>query len=113
MLSINLLQNGKPPAKILCLGAHSDDIEIGCGGTILQLLSCSPDVEVSWVVLSSGTDREHEARNSANLFLEQARQKEGIVKEFRDGFFPCEGAKIKEYFEELKKQVSPDLIFTP
>ena len=112
MLPINLLQNGKPPAKILCLGAHSDDIEIGCGGTILQLLSCSPDVEVSWVVLSSGTDREHEARNSANLFLEQARQKEVIVKEFRDGFFPFEGAQIKEYFEELKKQVSPDLIFT-
>ena len=61
MLPINLLQNGKPPAKILCLGAHSDDIEIGCGGTILQLLSCNSDAEVLWVVFSSGRDRERES----------------------------------------------------
>jgi LmbE family N-acetylglucosaminyl deacetylase len=112
MLPISLLQNGNSPAKILCLGAHSDDIEIGCGGTILQLLADSPDVEVFWVVFSSGKDREREARTSANLFLKEARQKEVIVKEFRDGFFPFDGARIKEYFEELKKQVSPDLIFT-
>jgi len=113
MLPISLLQNSKSPLKILCLGAHSDDVEIGCGGTILRLLSTCPDVEVTWVVFSSGKDREREARTSADLFLNQAQSKQVFVKDFRDGFFPFCGGQIKEYFEELKKQASPpDLIFT-
>jgi LmbE family N-acetylglucosaminyl deacetylase len=111
MLPIHLLQNGNSPLRILCLGAHSDDIEIGCGGTILDLLSCHHHVEVFWVVFSSGREREREARASARFFLEGAKQEEVLVKDFRDGFFPYE-AKIKEFFEELKTRVSPDLIFT-
>ena len=96
--------------KILCLGAHSDDIEIGCGGTILRLLS-SHNVEIVWVVFGASNQREQEARNSAALFLSSARKKEVIVKNFRDGFFPFEGTRIKEYFEELKT-TTPDIIFT-
>jgi LmbE family N-acetylglucosaminyl deacetylase len=112
MLSISALQNGSP-CKILCIGCHSDDIEIGCGGAILQLLSRNPNLEFSWMVFSSGgSEREKEARKSAELFLEKAKKKELIVKDFRDGFFPFEGAKIKNIFEEELKQRTPDLVFT-
>jgi len=112
MLPLNLQQSHNGPLKILCLGAHADDIEIGCGGTVLQMLSLRRDLVFFWVVFSSGSEREREARNSAALFLEQADRKEVIVKSFRDGFFPYEGTKVKEFFEELKELVSPDLIFT-
>lgn len=111
MLPINLSQSSAP-LRVLCLGAHSDDIEIGCGGTILQLLSCRRNVEFFWVVFSSGNEREHEARSSAALFLDHAERKEVIVRDFRDGFFPYDGARIKDFFEELKRRVSPELIFT-
>lgn len=111
MLALNLLQNGTAPLKALCLGSHPDDIEIGCGGTILRLLSANHNLEVVWVVFSSDKAREREAHNSADLFLEHAKQKEIIVNDFRDGFFPFDGAKIKDFIESLKI-VSPDLIFT-
>jgi LmbE family N-acetylglucosaminyl deacetylase len=111
MLALNLPQNGTAPFKILCLGSHSDDIEIGCGGTILRLLSSNPNLEVVWVVFSSSKEREREARKSAELFLGHAKRKEVIVNDFRDGFFPFDGPKIKEFFEGLKR-VSPDLILT-
>jgi LmbE family N-acetylglucosaminyl deacetylase len=111
MLTLNLPQDGRVPLKVLCLGSHSDDIEIGCGGTILRLLSCNQNIEVVWIVFSSSKEREQEARESAELFLEQAKRKEIIVNNFRDGFFPFEGARIKDFFEGLKK-ISPDLILT-
>jgi LmbE family N-acetylglucosaminyl deacetylase len=112
MLPLNLLQSHDAPLKILCLGAHADDIEIGCGGTVLQLLSSHHSLEFFWIVFSSSSEREREARNSAALFLDQAEHKEVIVKDFSDGFFPYDGARIKEFFEELKKRIAPDLIFT-
>ena len=102
MLTLKLGQGGASPLKILCLGSHSDDIEIGCGGTILRLLGSNPNCEVVWIVFSSSSEREREARNSAELFLEQAKKKEIIVEGFRDGYFPFEGAKIKDFFEGLK-----------
>jgi LmbE family N-acetylglucosaminyl deacetylase len=110
MLALNLPQSETGPLKILCLGSHSDDIEIGCGGTILRLLS-SRELDIVWVVFSSNSKREREARNSAELFLSRARRKEVIVKTFRDGFFPFDGAEIKSFFEDLKTTL-PDLIFT-
>jgi LmbE family N-acetylglucosaminyl deacetylase len=111
MLALKLRPDGAAPLKILCLGSHSDDIEIGCGGTILRLLSCNRNLEVVWIVFSSSKEREREARNSAELFLNEAAQKEIIVNNFRDGFFPFEGEQIKNFFEGLKR-VSPDLILT-
>ena len=113
MLPLNLPEDLKSPLKILCLGAHSDDIEIGCGGTILHLLSLYSRAEVVWVVFSSGREREREARASAALFLQSAGRKNVIVKTFRDGFFPYEGTKIKEFFEEIKKDTDPDHHFYP
>jgi LmbE family N-acetylglucosaminyl deacetylase len=114
MLSLNLpRRDAAAPLSLLLLGAHADDIEIGCGGTILQLLAAQERVRITWVVFSASDQREREARVSAALFLEQARgPKEVIVHRFRDGFFPYEGARIKESFEELKKALDPDLIFT-
>jgi LmbE family N-acetylglucosaminyl deacetylase len=111
MLALTLPENKSGPLKILCLGSHSDDIEIGCGGTILRLLSGQSEIEVAWVVFGSSNKRDLEARDSADRFLVQAKKKNVAVKDFRDGFFPFEGAQIKDYFEELKA-VSPDLIFT-
>jgi LmbE family N-acetylglucosaminyl deacetylase len=111
MLALTLRPDSAAPFRILCLGSHSDDIEIGCGGTILRLLSANQNLEVVWVVFSASKERESEARNSAELFLEKAKKKEIIVKDFRDGFFPFEGIKIKDFFEGLK-EASPDLILT-
>jgi LmbE family N-acetylglucosaminyl deacetylase len=111
MLTLTLPEKKSGPLKILCLGSHSDDIEIGCGGTILRLLSGQQEIEVAWVVFGSSNKRDQEARDSADRFLVQAKKKNVLVKNFRDGFFPFEGAQIKDYFEELKT-VSPDLIFT-
>jgi LmbE family N-acetylglucosaminyl deacetylase len=111
MLSLNLPQDSAP-LQLLFLGAHSDDIEIGCGGTILQLLSARRNLHVTWVVFSSPGEREREARTGASLFLQGAKEQKVVVMNFRDGFFPYQGADIKEFFEELKKDVDPDLIFT-
>jgi LmbE family N-acetylglucosaminyl deacetylase len=98
--------------RVLCLGAHSDDIEIGCGGTLLRLIESSDRIEFYWVVLTSNPERAREAKRSANAFLRGARRKTIVVKSFRDGFLPYDGGGVKEYFEELKRTFAPDLIFT-
>src|ERR1051326_2218459 len=98
--------------EILCLGAHSDDIEIGCGGSILELIAAPPGVRVSWVVFSGDARREAEAHRSAARFLGGARTARVIIRKHRDGFFPTQATEIKEFFEELKQTSSPDLIFT-
>jgi len=98
--------------RVLCLGAHSDDIEIGCGGTVLRMLERSKTIEFYWLVLSSNPRRAKEAEASANAFLWRARKKTVVVKSFRDGFLPYLGPPVKECFEELKKVFAPDVIFT-
>ena len=112
MHSLSLARDPQTPLKILCLGAHSDDIEIGCGGTILKLIERYPQASVHWVVLGANKPvRATEALTSANVFLAQAKAQNIVVKGFRDSFFPYIGAEIKEYFEQLKP-VAPDLILT-
>jgi len=98
--------------NILCLGAHSDDIEIGCGGTLLRLIGEYSKLNVHWVVFGASGLRSEEAQKSAELFLSGVKDKTILIKNFRDGYFPYIGAEIKDQFEELKKQVFPDLIFT-
>lgn len=97
---------------ILCLGAHCDDIEIGCGGTMLRFAKECPDVNVHWVVFSSDVVRAREAQDSASRFLGGIRRKTVLIEEFKNGFFPYSGAQIKERFEHLKGEVAPDIIFT-
>ena len=100
------------PIKALFLGAHSDDIEIGCGGSIIRLLRENPDMEITWVVFSALGERGKEARKSADEFLKDARRKLIRVHEFKDGYFPHRGAEIKDIFEQLKQDFNPDVIFT-
>jgi len=98
--------------RVLALGAHADDIEIGCGGTLLRWLEETPGLDVTWVVFSSNAERAREAEASAHAFLAGAGTRRVVVKSFRDGFLPTEPARVKEAFEELKKEVSPDVILT-
>ena len=98
--------------KALFLGAHSDDIELGCGGTILSLLEQGQELEVCWVVFAASPARRLEAERSAEMFLRGAVKKEIVVKDFKESFFPYIGSEIKTYFEELKCTISPDLVFT-
>ncbi|MFT3781757.1 MAG: PIG-L deacetylase family protein [Nibricoccus sp.] len=99
--------------KILCLGAHSDDIEIGAGGTLLKLAEARPDLSVHWVVFSAPGLRTQEAENSAKAFLKNVSEKNiRIGASFRESYFPTEWDKIKELFEEIRKNFDPDIIFT-
>ena len=98
--------------SVLCLGAHSDDIEIGAGGAILQWMSAGAKLDVTWGVLSGACPREAEARASATDFLADADRTRIEVHQFRDGFFPAESAEIKVWFEGLERRVEPDVILT-
>lgn len=111
MLSFSFAGRPDSPLRVLCLGAHSDDIEIGCGGTLLRLARERPGLVVHWVVLSGVEERAAEARASAIAFLRGVERKEVAVAEFRDGYFPYNGAELKAYIERLKA-FRPDLIFT-
>lgn len=97
--------------KILCLGAHSDDIEIGCGGTILRLAKQYPGCEFHWAVFNADGVREAEARRAAELFAGSGLTSMQL-KTFRDGFMPHTGSEVKTVFETELKQLSPDVIFT-
>jgi len=105
-----LLAGDQP--HVLCLGAHSDDIEIGCGGTILSLIERYPGLSVDWVVLTSDPEREHEAKASCDAFLEGAAQSWVQVHAFETSFLPYEGAAVKRAFEALKDRPRPDVVFT-
>ena len=111
MLSLNLPIDASTPLRILCLGAHSDDIEIGCGGTILRLLRQYPNSVLHWVVFNATGIRATEALRSAKLFAGAVAFQGPTLHTFQDGFMPFAGAEIKKAFEELKS-ASPNLIFT-
>ena len=110
MLVLSL--NKSEPLRLLCLGAHCDDIEIGCGGTILKLATAGRRIDVHWIVFSSDERRKQEALKSAEGFLCHVNTKKISIHELRDGFFPYLGYVLKERFEQLKAEISPDLILT-
>ncbi len=112
MIPLTLHAGASEALTILCLGAHSDDIEIGCGGTVLRLAEQYPRGVFHWVVFSAIGARESEARSGATLFVGPSRLKGPLLKTFPDGFMPFSGAEVKAVFEELKQAISPDLIFT-
>jgi LmbE family N-acetylglucosaminyl deacetylase len=109
------LQTGRPgaaPLRVLAIGAHADDAEIGCGGTILKLVREGAIAEICWVVLTGESARAGEARASAEAILEGAPETSILQRDFRDGFLPYQGAEVKAFFEELKRDFSPDLVLT-
>lgn len=111
MIQLGLAKKDTDALHILCLGAHSDDIEIGCGATVLQLKKKFEKVKFTWVVFSAVGTRGLEAQKGAELFTAGC-EAEVTLKTFRDGFLPYSGSAVKDFFEELKGGVSPDLIFT-
>jgi LmbE family N-acetylglucosaminyl deacetylase len=103
----------EPPFEtVLCLGAHPDDIEIGCAGVILRLVQAPKPPAFTWVVFTSDAVRGEEARRSAETLLRGTPSPRIRIERFRDGFLPYDGARVKEVFEELKSTTSPDLVFT-
>jgi LmbE family N-acetylglucosaminyl deacetylase len=112
MISLDLDGGMNRELRVLCLGCHSDDIEIGCGGTILKLARQYPRCRFDWVVFTGNGTRREEAQRAACLFAGSALSRPPILKDFRDGFLPFSGAEVKNVFEELKGELSPDLIFT-
>src|ERR1041384_6070890 len=112
MRGLSIIHKKGEPLKALCLGAHSDDIELGCGGTILSLLDQGQELEVWWVVFAASPARRLEAQRSAEMFLRGALKKEIVVRDFRESFFPYIGSEIKVCFEELRHTINPDVVFT-
>lgn len=106
------LDSRQAPRRLLCLGAHCDDLEIGCGATLLTLLARMPDLAVDWVVFSGAGAREAEARAAASEIIGGRANARVIIQQFRDGFFPAELARIKECFNGLAALGDPDLILT-
>jgi len=112
MIRLNLEAAQNKSFRVLCLGCHSDDLEIGCGGTILRLREQYPNSKFDWVVFSASGVREAEARRGAELFAGDQLGETVLLKDFRDGFMPFEGSTIKDLFEKLKNAPPPDLILT-
>src|SRR5256714_6909333 len=109
MISFSSFRNVK---RLLCLGAHSDDIEIGAGATMLRVIRENPEVEVTWCVLSGNEVRQEEARHGAEHILGSRVTRSIILKDFIDSYFPEQRQKIKQFFEGSLKSVDPDLILT-
>lgn len=106
------LQSGAGVRRVLCLGAHCDDIEIGCGATVLALLARRPDIAVDWVVFSGTPERAAEGRAAATEFLAGAAARRVTIHDFRDGYFPTQVAQIKDCFNALATGEPPDLILS-
>jgi LmbE family N-acetylglucosaminyl deacetylase len=111
VIKLSVPHKGSDPLTVLCLGAHSDDIEIGCGGTLLHFKKAFPRLRFHWVVFSASGPRGQEAAKAAELFTSGC-EKQIVLRDYRDGFLPYDASEVKDFFEEMKGQVNPDLIFT-
>jgi LmbE family N-acetylglucosaminyl deacetylase len=111
MKALQLIRPGDR-LSVLCLGAHSDDIEIGAGGTILGWIASGVDLDIHWCVLSAVGERAAEAQASADAFLAGARRKKVELAEFKDGFYPYRGEELKSWMEGLKARITPDVVLT-
>jgi len=112
MIPLQFSGNEAREMNILCIGAHSDDIEIGCGGTIIKLVEQSLNYNFLWVVLSASGNRVEEARKSAEIYLNDIKNKEIVIADFQDSYFPYNGKEIKEFFTSIRAKMDPDVIFT-
>ena len=111
MIKLRLEKNNHS-LNVLALGAHCDDIEIGCGGTLLSIIEKNPGANITWVVFTSNDKRKVEATTGANLFCKHANSLDLRIFDLRDSFLPYQGEILKETFESIKKEINPNLIFT-
>jgi LmbE family N-acetylglucosaminyl deacetylase len=111
MIALQVAQPGRT-LSVLCLGAHSDDIEIGAGGTLLGWITSGVRLEVCWCVLSATGPRAAEAHASAAAFLSGAVRARVELAQFADGLFPYHGHEIKAWLEDVRAMVEPDVILT-
>ena len=111
MLRVNF-NNGSSGLKLLMLGAHCDDIEIGCGGTLLKLAERYKIAHLYWVVFASNEVRKKEAHASAEAFTSSISERTIQVFDYKDGFLPAVWSEVKKEFEKLKDETKPDIIFT-
>ncbi len=112
MIELTLPLAHRRPTRILCIGAHGDDIEIGCGGTLLKLLARGGDWDVTWAVFSADAARVREVHASARRFLRRAHASQVLLHSFEDSYFPAQYGPLKQAFAALKKLPDPDLVFT-
>jgi len=111
MQALSLAKPGQR-LKVLCLGAHSDDIEIGVGGTLLGLIAAGVELDVHWCVLSAIGPRRAEALAGAAAILDGAASRNVECAEFRDGYFPYQGEALKAWIQDLSRRTNPDVVFT-
>jgi len=112
MLKPKIFTNTNEALDVLCIGAHCDDIEIGCGGSILSMLNQNPNINLHWHIFTSSPDRKQEALAGARLFGAKAKSLSVNILDFPDGYLPYEGREVKQAMEAIKQSCSPDLIFT-
>lgn len=112
MLPLLAESPGRRPLRMLCIGAHSDDLEIGCAGTVMTLGAGACRLSVRWVVLCAEGVRASEARRSARGLLRHFADSSIRLADFRDGFCAAEYVRLKEYFEDLKRGQAPDIVLT-
>ncbi len=112
MLSLSPFLANTGPLRLLCIGAHSDDLEIGCAGTLLAWLGAKRQIDITWVVLTALGDRAREARTSAQRLLKGASSLDIVFGEFRDGFLPAQYAEVKAFLEKLKNRPAPHVVLT-
>lgn len=112
MINLTPLLAASSPLRLLCIGAHSDDLEIGCAGTLLSWLAAKRKIDVTWVVCTAHGNRAREARTSARRLLKGASTVEIVFGNFRDGFLPAQYAEVKAFFEQLKVRPTPDVVLT-
>jgi LmbE family N-acetylglucosaminyl deacetylase len=111
VIRLDIPPKGAVPLTVLCLGAHSDDIEIGCGATLLYLKAKYTQINFQWIVFTAAGPRIEEAAKAADLFTAGC-EKKVTLKDFEDRYLPYSGREVKKFFDDLRKQVEPDLIFT-
>lgn len=111
MKGLSLARSGEQ-LSVLCLGAHSDDIEIGAGGTLLSLIAAGVQLSVHWCVLSAAGQRASEAEGSARAFLREAKDRRIELAGFEDSYFPEQRRAIKQWLIGLRARTTPDVVLT-
>ncbi len=112
MMPLGRLTGSGEPLRLLCIGAHCDDIEIGCGGTLLTWMMQRRVQQMVWVIFSSTPERKAEAEASADRYFDAIPQSKLLIYDFIDSRLPFQAQQVKDCVEGLRDYIEPDIIFT-